>query len=92
MLKLEMLLKFDVGQNSSVTVTPRERLLEKPRWSDHVRAERYRRDCFVGHNGRMASSPQERADTSPEPLAWIKSQLCQLVKEAPSGQNWAHEL
>lgn len=24
--------------------------------------------------------------------AWIKPQLCQLVKEAPSGEGWAHEL
>jgi predicted DsbA family dithiol-disulfide isomerase len=24
--------------------------------------------------------------------AWIKPQLCQLVKEAPSGDEWAHEL
>ena len=25
-------------------------------------------------------------------LAWIKPQLCQLVKAAPSGDEWAHEL
>jgi ATP-dependent DNA ligase len=40
----------------------------------------------------MARSPQERADTNAELPAWIKPQLCQLVQEAPSGQDWAHEL
>jgi DNA ligase D-like protein (predicted ligase) len=40
----------------------------------------------------MARSPQKRADTNAELPAWISPQLCQLVKEAPSGQDWAHEL
>jgi ATP-dependent DNA ligase len=64
----------------------------RPHWSDHVRALRWRRDCVVGHSRRMGRSPQTRADTNAEPPAWIKPQLCQLVKEAPSGENWAHEL
>jgi bifunctional non-homologous end joining protein LigD len=40
----------------------------------------------------MARSPQKRADTNAELPPWIKPQLCQLVKEAPTGENWAHEL
>jgi bifunctional non-homologous end joining protein LigD len=40
----------------------------------------------------MARSPQERADTNAELPASIKPHLCHLAKEAPTGENWAHEL
>jgi bifunctional non-homologous end joining protein LigD len=58
----------------------------------HVRALRWRRECFVGHNRGIGRSPQERADTNAELPAWIKPHLCHLAKEAPTGENWAHEL
>jgi len=74
------------------TVTARKRLLRNCRWSDYVPTLRCRRECIVGHNRRTARSHQERADTNAELPAWIKPQLCQLAKEAPSGQDWAHEL
>jgi bifunctional non-homologous end joining protein LigD len=38
----------------------------------------------------MRRTASARADT-PLPT-WIKPQLCQLVKEAPNGDEWAHEL
>src|SRR6202011_3848659 len=56
------------------------------------RAERCRRDCFIGHHRRMPRSPRERTARNTELPAWIKPQRCQLVKEAPSGDNWSHEL
>jgi hypothetical protein len=40
----------------------------------------------------MPKSPRERTARNTELPAWIKSQRCRLVKEAPSGDNWAHEL
>jgi DNA ligase D-like protein (predicted ligase) len=40
----------------------------------------------------MGRSPQGCADTNAELPARIEPQLCQLVKEAPTGENWAHEL
>jgi len=47
---------------------------------------------FIGHNRRMPRSLRERTARNTELPAWIKPQRCQLVKEAPSGDNWAHEL
>jgi DNA ligase D-like protein (predicted ligase) len=40
----------------------------------------------------MGRSPQKRTETNAQLPAWIKPQLCQLVKDAPNGENWAHEL
>src|SRR5271154_1399289 len=40
----------------------------------------------------MARTSPARATSDAALPAWIKPQLCQLVKEAPSGDEWAHEL
>jgi bifunctional non-homologous end joining protein LigD len=42
------------------------------------------------HLMRRTSSARRTRDAALP--AWIKPQLCQLVKEAPSSDDWAHEL
>jgi ATP-dependent DNA ligase len=51
------------------------------------------RIAFIRRNQGMARSARlTTAAATAELPAWIKPQLCQLVREAPSGDGWAHEL
>ena len=49
---------------------------------------------FFGRNRRMARSPRPTTVAAANAgfPAWVKPQLTRLVPEAPSGDEWAHEL